>query len=106
VCVSPLDPSTFGTRSPRSLDGRSYPEHLRAYERFDDVLLPVVASHEPATFDDLSIAIDDPRLLASLSRWLTSAEWRGLIQRLDAAARAPRTYGLGPQAPAQLHHAA
>lgn len=104
--VSPLDPSTFGTQSPRTLDGRSYPEHLRAYEGLDDALLPVVAQLEPATFDDLSIAIDEPRLRASLPRWLASAEWRGLIQRLDASMRGPRTYGLGPEGPAQLHRAA
>jgi hypothetical protein len=104
--VSPLDPSTFGTQSPRTLDGRSYPEHLRVYEGLDEALLPVVAHLEPATFDDLSIAIDDPRLRASLPRWLASAEWRGLVQRLDPSTRAPRTYGLGPQAAAQFDHAA
>ncbi|HET6508501.1 MAG TPA: hypothetical protein VFG42_17040 [Baekduia sp.] len=104
--MSPIDPSTFGTGEPRTFDGRTYPSHLRVYEAYDDVLLPVVADRQPATFDQLSIAIPDARMRASLPRWLASAEWRGLVKRLDSSMDAPRTYGLGPQADDHLPHAA
>jgi hypothetical protein len=96
--VSPIDPSTLGSDTPRTLDGREYPEHLRAYHRYDGALLPVVESLAPATFDDLSLAIEDARIRAALPRWLASAEWRGLIQRGDGAVDSPRRYVLGPAA--------
>lgn len=47
--MSSIDPSTVGSETPRTLDGREYPEHLRAYHRYDAVLLPLVASLAPAT---------------------------------------------------------
>jgi hypothetical protein len=104
--MSPLDPSTFGSDTPRTLDGRAYPDHLRVYETYDDSLLPVVAQLAPATFDALSIVIADPRMRAALPRWLASAEWRGLVQRFDPSMRSPRTYGLGPEGRSHLPHAA
>jgi hypothetical protein len=104
--VSPIDPSTFGTGTPRTFDGRDYPDHLRPYEAYDDALLPVVAAYAPATFDQLSIAIPDARMRASLPRWLASAEWRGLVERLDTTMGSPRTYELGPQARTHVPHAA
>jgi hypothetical protein len=104
--VSPIDPNTFGTTTPRTLDGREYPGHLRPYEAYDNALLPVVARLAPTTFDRLSIAIPDARMRASLPRWLASAELRGLVQRLDTTMASPRTYGLGPEALAHLPHAA
>jgi hypothetical protein len=96
--VSPIDPSTLGSDTPRTLDGREYPEHLRAYHRYDGVLLPLVASLAPATFDDLSLAIEDARVRAALPRWLASAEWRGLVERGDGTLGSSRAYLPGPEA--------
>jgi hypothetical protein len=103
--VSPLDPRTLGTDTPTTLDGRTYPEHLRAYERFDDQILPVVPDGT-FTFDDLSMRVDDPKALAMLPRWIASASWRGLIERTDPPSRGPWTYVRGPQAKPRLPHAA
>lgn len=100
--MSPLDPKTLGTATPRTLDGRSYPEHLRAYHAYDAQFLPLVARLAPTTFDEISMQIDDGRLRAALPRWLASAEWRGLVERRDASVRSPRTYGLGPKGPQSL----
>lgn len=96
--MSNLDQSTLGWKRPKALDGRRYPRHLEQYERFDRVMLPLVAELQPATFDDLSVRLDDPKAQAGLSRWLTSAEWRGLVERRDPARHRPRTYVLGPRA--------
>jgi hypothetical protein len=92
--MSPLDPATLDSGTPRTLDGRSYPDHLRPYEKPDGALLPLVARLEPTTFDELSVVIEDPRARSALPRWLASAEWRGLVDRLDESMGAPRTYGL------------
>jgi hypothetical protein len=104
--MSPLDPSTSGTPTPRSPDGRSYPEHLRPYERLDDQLLPLFVALAPATFDELSLAVGDARVRAALPRWIASAQWRGLVQRQDTTTRGPWAYGLGPEAASHLPHAA
>jgi hypothetical protein len=97
--VSPLDPTTLGSRTPRTLDGRKYPEHLRAYEQYDEQLLPLLDKGRPLTFDDLSVQISgDRKLLAALPRWIASAEWRGLVERVAPAKRLPRRYVLGPRA--------
>jgi len=93
--MSPLDPSTLDSDTPRTLDGRGYPDHLRPYEQFDGDFLPIVAKLELATFDDLSLEVDDPRASASLPRWLASAEWRGLVERRDPSMNGPRSYVLG-----------
>jgi hypothetical protein len=104
--VSPIDPATLGTDTPRTLEGREYPEHLRAYHRFDGTLLPIVARMAPVSFDDLSVAVEDPRVRAALPRWLASAQWRGLVERGDARGGSPRRYVLGPAAGAHLSSAA
>lgn len=54
-----------------------------------------MAKLERATFDDLSLEVDDPRARASLPRWLASAEWRGLVERRDPSMNGPRSYVLG-----------
>jgi hypothetical protein len=102
--MSPIDVKTLGTSTPRTLDGRSYPDHLRPYEVHDQELLPLIARMQPATFDRLSIAVDDPRLRAVLPRWLASAQWRGLVERLDPTTRSPRRYQLGSHADRLLEH--
>jgi hypothetical protein len=106
VGVSPLDPRTFGTDTPATLDGRTYPEHLRSYEVFDEQILPLLDGQEPLTFNDLSMKIVDPKAVALLPRWIASATWRGLIERSDNPAKGPRAYVLGPQAHSHIPHAA
>jgi hypothetical protein len=103
--VSLIDPSTLGTPTPRSIDGRTYPDHLRQYERFDDELLPIVAKLQPATYDDIAIAVPNRRTRSYLILWIKSAEWRGLIER-GTQKRGPYVWRLGPQASSHLPHAA
>lgn len=104
--MSNLDQRTLGWKRPQTLDGRKYPLHLRQFEAYDDLILPLVAELEPATFDDLSIRIRDAKARAWLPYWLTSAEWRGLIERRDPSSRRPQTYVLGSRAAMRLPHAA
>jgi hypothetical protein len=96
--MSNLDPKTLGWRRPRTLDGRRYPLHLREFEQYDDLILPVVAELEPATYDDIVARIDHPKVAAAVSGWVTSARWRGLIE-VDRSTprRRPWTYSLGPR---------
>lgn len=101
--MSAVDPRTLHWKWPRTVDGRRYPPHLRVYEQFDAQLLPLLAQLGEATFDDLSIRVTDRRARAALPRWLTSAEWRGLVERRDPSRAAPRTYVLGPRAHAKAH---
>jgi hypothetical protein len=78
----PLDPRTLDDQTPRTLDGRSYPEELRPYENRDAEILPLALaldSSGPFLVDELAELIDRPRTRASLPRWIASAGWRGLI---------------------------
>lgn len=93
-----LDPSTLDSPNPRTRDGRRYPEYLRAYEQYDPVLLPVLAETEPATFDQIGDAVGEAKARSVLPHWLSSAEWRGLVERRDPAKHLPRTYVLGQRA--------
>jgi hypothetical protein len=86
----PIDPASLDTDTPRTLDGRDYPEHLRAYESLDSKLLPLLDDVGPATFDGFMTHIADPRTRAAAPRWLASAEWRGLVERQDEGMRGPR----------------
>jgi hypothetical protein len=104
--MSPVDVRSLGSARPRTLDGRTYPEHLRPFEIHDQVLLPKVAQLQPVTFDKLSVIVEDPRLRAVLPQWLASAEWRGLIERVDPAMRSSRQYRLGPYTPDWLSESA
>jgi hypothetical protein len=87
-----IDPATLDSDTPRSLDGRSYPEHLRAYERLDQDLLPLLELLSPATFDSFVAQIIDGCQRAAALRWLSSAEWRGLVERRENNMRGPRRY--------------
>jgi len=104
--MSPLATKALNGRVPKSVDGRSYPKHLARYHAYDEQLLPLLARLAPATFDDLAAEIEDPRVRAALGRWLTSAEWRGLLVHDDTSARLPRIFTLGPKAQAHLPSAA
>lgn len=86
----PIDPASLATDTPRTLDGRDYPEYLRAYHSLDSTLLPLLEDIGPATFDGLMTRITDPRTRAAAPRWLASAEWRGLVERQDEDRRGPR----------------
>ncbi len=86
----PIDPATLDTDTPRTLDGRDYPEHLRAYESLDSELLPILEAVGPATFDAFVAHITDGRQRADAQRWLASAEWRGLVEHQENGVRGPR----------------
>lgn len=79
----PLDPQTLGTERPRTTDGREYPEYLRPFEDFDPELLALLAEREGETLDEFAVSIGDLRLRSVASRWLSSAEWRGLVARRE-----------------------
>jgi|ERR1035441_6691350 hypothetical protein len=89
-----IDPASLDTGTPRTLDGRTYPEHLRGYESLDDDLLPILERFGPATFDVFVAHIEDARHRAAAPRWLASAEWRGLVERQDEGMRGPRRLGV------------
>ncbi len=84
-----IDPATLDTDTPRTLDGRDYPEYLRAYEQLDSDLLSILERFGPATFNGLVAHIADGRQRAAALRWLMSAEWRGLVERRENGARGP-----------------
>lgn len=88
----PLDTTTFESDTPRTLDGRTYPDHLRPYEQLDSDMLPIVLSLGEFEGPELGSAIEDRRVAASVPRWMASAEWRGLISRQDRSMRDRRTY--------------
>lgn len=94
LILMPVDPATLDTDTPRTLDGRYYPEHLRAYEYLDSQLLPILDAWGPATFDAFVAHIADARQRAAAPRWLASAEWRGLVERQEEGMRGPRRLGV------------
>lgn len=101
LCM-PIDPRTIGTDRPRTMDGREYPEHLKAYETFDDKLLPVLAKLGEVTPTELAASVNDQRLRLVVPRWMASAEWRSLIKRTDRDMHSPRTYRLTEDGIARL----
>jgi hypothetical protein len=99
----PLDPSTLDSSSPRTLDGREYPEHLKPYEPFDAQLLAMLDTLDRPTLNDLAVSVEDPRLRSVASRWLASAEWRGLVAHDEGdESHSRRTYGLTERGLARL----
>lgn len=83
----PLDPASLDTENPRTLDGRTYPGHLKAYHGLDRPLL--ILAMELGTFDvpDLEARVSDPRLRAAIPRWMASATWRGIAESDPAGGR-------------------
>jgi|GEM_PF-3405264 len=67
------------------MDGRTYPPYLRAFERFDEQLLSQVRGLEEPTLNRLAVEASSPKVRSAVSPWIASAEWRGLIERVDAA---------------------
>jgi len=101
-----IDPQSLDSGTPRTADGsRSYPDHLRPYEAFDDRLLHLLSEIQPATFDELSVRVEDPKVRAVLVRWLASAEWRGLIERRGPTRTSPRSYVLSERGHEQVQAA-
>lgn len=100
--LMPLDPSTLDSDTPKTLDGREYPDHLRAYESLDNELLPIAATLREFTFDDLVAGIADPKTRSAIPRWLAAAEWRGLIERTDRDMASLRTNAITDRGLAKL----
>ena len=92
--MSPIDQASLDSGTPTTTDGRRYPAHLRAYEQFDAALLPLVAAIGGGRLDDIASAAPSARLRASVPRWLASAEWRGLVERVDVVTGGPRRFRL------------
>lgn len=103
--MSNLDLRTIHWKRPRSLDGRRYPLFLREYEEFDEIILPIVAELRRATFNEIADRLDR-KSAYSLSLWLMSAEWRGLIESRDPTEDGPMTWVPGPRASVVLGRAA
>jgi hypothetical protein len=82
----PLDLKTLGSGTPRTLDGRRYPNYLRAYERHDEELLALVEQLGDPTLNKLVVEARDPQMRSVISPWVASAEWRGLLDRVDPEA--------------------
>jgi hypothetical protein len=80
----PIDTKTLGTQTPRALDGRTYPAYLRAFESYDDALLAQVRALDEPTLNKLAVEASDPKIRSVVSPWLASAEWRGLVDRVEA----------------------
>jgi len=93
----PLDLATLDSDTPRTIDGRTYPDHLRAYEPMDSELLPLAALLGEFTYDDLALRVEDGKVRAVLPRWLASAEWRGLIERRDGDLASVRVNAITPR---------
>jgi hypothetical protein len=98
----PLNLATLDSDTPRTTDGRAYPDHLRAYEPFDSELLPLAALLGEFTYDDLALRVDNGKVRSVLPRWLASAEWRGLIERRDADTASVRLNAVTPRGIARL----
>jgi hypothetical protein len=97
-----LDQSTLDSPTPRTLDGRRYPDHLRPYERHDREFLGRLGQLREASANELMQRTENRRLRPLVSRWMASAEWRGLIERRDRGGR--RVYALTPRGRRRLEH--
>lgn len=94
----PLDVESLDSGTPTAKDGRTYPKHLRQYESFDEVFLPIFrATRHSLSFDDLIDRVEDRQARAAATRWIDSASWRGLIE--PVASRKPRAWRAGPKLP-------
>jgi hypothetical protein len=84
-------------------DGRTYPRYLKAFERYDVELLAKVRELEEPTLNRLAIEAPTAQLRSAVSPWISSAEWRGLIERIDATELVgKRRYRLTPRGEEKL----
>jgi hypothetical protein len=90
----PIDEASLDSGTPRTDDGRTYPEHLRPYETYDRSVLAAARNFAgPFTFDELAAAVSgQDRLRDVLPRWLAPAGWRLLVARDESGAHSPRAY--------------
>lgn len=79
----PIDTKTLGTPELKTIDGRTYPTYLKAFEHHDEVMLSLVRDLKEPTLNQLALAVPDPKLRSAVSPWIASAEWRRLIDRVD-----------------------
>jgi len=98
----PLNLATLDSDTPRTTDGRAYPDHLRAYESLDADLLPLAALLGEFTYDDIALRVHSGKVRSVLPRWLASAEWRGLIERRDPEMASVRVNAITPRGVARL----
>jgi hypothetical protein len=99
-----IDPATLDSTTPRTTDGREYPEYLRVYEQYDRELLSLIGGLPDPTANEFALAVPDPKLRSVVSRWLASAEWRGLVERHDGDTMVSRrTYWLTDRGRARQH---
>ena len=80
----PIDTKTLGTPELKTLDGRTYPSYLRAFENYDKEMLSLVRELDEPTLNQLAIGAPSPKLRSAISPWIASAEWRRLIDRVDS----------------------
>lgn len=80
----PIDTKSLATNTPETTDGRTYPAYLRAFERYDDELLTQIKQLRRPTLNKLALEAPDAKMRSIVSPWLSSAEWRGLVQRVEA----------------------
>jgi hypothetical protein len=80
----PIDTNTLGTQTPTTVDGRTYPPYLKAFERYDADLLAKLQELDEPTLNLLALEAPTAQLRSAVSPWIASAEWRGLIERIDA----------------------
>lgn len=77
--------------------GRRYPEHLKEYERYDSLFLPILSEHEGSTSRQLAQALfdktDDFKTARNARFWAASADWRGLVKSGEEP-RSSRTYSI------------
>ncbi|MET0304765.1 MAG: hypothetical protein ABW196_00875 [Solirubrobacterales bacterium] len=99
----PIDTKTLGTQTPETTDGRKYPSYLHAFERYDEELLAKIKQLERPTLNKLALEAPDAKTRSAISPWLSSAEWRGLIKRVEAQEMVgKRRYELTPRAEKKL----
>jgi hypothetical protein len=64
-------------------DGRTYPPYLKVFERYDAEFLTEVQELKEPTLNSLALKAPTSQLRSAVSPWIASAEWRGLIERVD-----------------------
>lgn len=97
-----VDLSTLEDDPPCSPDGRAYPEKLRAFEAFDEEMLSRAATLPKFTFDDLAAELDNWKALHALGWWISSAQWRRLIERVPPDPRRSWTWRVTERGHARL----
>ena len=64
------------------------------YERYDGMLLPLLAEVGPVTVAERQNLVGDPRIALAVPRWLASAPWRMLVERRSIDGGRSRAYAV------------